>query len=133
MQSILVSIVAILAAASIAMPVSMSARQLPGVGGLASPLTTVLQEVGKQVPPAVKQVEDTVEQQKKNSTQPGDSKSKGGLGGLGGLLGGLTGGLGGIWYDKIIALNVVRAAKTDECKTESTSRSRQSPCAQPPP
>ncbi|KAI3337244.1 hypothetical protein HD806DRAFT_528816 [Xylariaceae sp. AK1471] len=80
MQSVLISLIAILAASSVALPISMTTRQLAGVGGLSSPLTTVLQQVGKQVPSTMNKVEGALDQQKKNSTQPGNSAGKDGLG-----------------------------------------------------
>ncbi|KAI1282331.1 hypothetical protein F5Y07DRAFT_352179 [Xylaria sp. FL0933] len=50
-QSIIVSLIAILAASIIALPLSMiSSRQLGGVGGLAGPVTGILGQVTQHIP-----------------------------------------------------------------------------------
>ncbi|KAI1185464.1 hypothetical protein F5B17DRAFT_30103 [Nemania serpens] len=71
MQSFIVSIVAILAATSIAVPVTNTPRQLGALGGLTSPVTGALSQAGKTVPPSVQKVGTTLSpDEKKNSTQP---------------------------------------------------------------
>ncbi|KAJ8132023.1 hypothetical protein O1611_g1604 [Lasiodiplodia mahajangana] len=75
----------------------------PGLGSATSPLTGVLSQVGKQVPPAVNRAEESLHPgNKKNETQaqpqagkppPKSQKASdplGGLGGLTSLLGGLV-------------------------------------------
>ncbi|KAJ8123951.1 hypothetical protein ONZ43_g216 [Nemania bipapillata] len=89
MRSILVSIIAFLAATSVAVPISSS-----GLGGATSPLTTVLAQAGKQVPPAMQRIQDSLHP-KKNNTAPGKpgkpaEKKSDPLGGLTGLLGGIV-------------------------------------------
>ncbi|KAI2642743.1 hypothetical protein GGS21DRAFT_486567 [Xylaria nigripes] len=91
MQTILVSLVAILAATGVATPVPNEPRQLPGLGGLTSPLTGVLSQVGKHVPSALGRLNPGDKSQPKNGTQPATGKKP--SDGLGGALGGL-GGLG---------------------------------------
>ncbi|KAI0115862.1 hypothetical protein GGR51DRAFT_555738 [Nemania sp. FL0031] len=65
MQSLIVSIVAFLAATSVAVPIN-EPRQLPGL----SPVTSVLSQVGKQVPPAITRAGDSLSPKKKNDEQP---------------------------------------------------------------
>ncbi|KAI1633089.1 hypothetical protein F4809DRAFT_644750 [Biscogniauxia mediterranea] len=110
MHSVMVSLVTLLAAASIAAPVSMQQqrRGLPGVGSLTSPVSSILQEVGKQTPDAVSKATDTVGggtkkapapvPAPKNSTAKATpTKDKSAASNpLTGLVGGLTGGLGGL-------------------------------------
>ncbi|KAI1169538.1 hypothetical protein F4777DRAFT_584815 [Nemania sp. FL0916] len=70
MQSFIVTIVAMLAATGVAVPIN-APRQLGGLGGATAPLTTVLQEVGKQVPPTVNQVQGALGQDpKKDAAKP---------------------------------------------------------------
>ncbi|KAI1421405.1 hypothetical protein F5Y12DRAFT_718453 [Xylaria sp. FL1777] len=81
MQSVIVSLVAILAASSIALPVTMiSSRQLGGLGGLTSPVTGILSQVGKHIPGA---------KDKDPKTNGTKLKSSDPLSGLSGLTGGL--------------------------------------------
>ncbi|KAI1491000.1 hypothetical protein F5X96DRAFT_506637 [Biscogniauxia mediterranea] len=110
MHSVMVSLVTLLAAASIAAPVSMQPRAgLPGVGSLVSPVSSILGEVGKQTPDAVSKATDTVGGGTKKAPAPAPvpasknstakatpAKDKPAASDpLTGLLGGLTGGLGG--------------------------------------
>ncbi|KAF2969608.1 hypothetical protein GQX73_g4009 [Xylaria multiplex] len=97
MQSLITSLVAILAASSIAVPISMMSRQVGsrqlgglggGLGSVTAPVTTVLGEVTKYLPGA----KDNKPKPKTNGTQP-VTKPKSSSDSLGGL-GGLTGGLG---------------------------------------
>ncbi|GAW26322.1 hypothetical protein SAMD00023353_2800410 [Rosellinia necatrix] len=94
MKSILVSLVAILAATGLAVPISLTARQLGALGGATSPLSSVLSQVGKHVPSTMQKLEKPLDPSKKNTTQPGKNETKkpaaDGLGGLTGLLGGLV-------------------------------------------
>ncbi|KAI1145846.1 hypothetical protein F4825DRAFT_457070 [Nemania diffusa] len=87
MQSLLVSIIAILAATTVAVPIT-APRQL---GGATAPLTTVLSQAGKHIPPAMERVGDSLNP-KKNITTPGKTTAKKAdpLGGLTGLLGGIV-------------------------------------------
>ncbi|KAI1121131.1 hypothetical protein F5Y10DRAFT_108897 [Nemania abortiva] len=110
MQSLLVSLIAFLAATSIAVPI-VEPRQLPlpGIGNPLEPVTGALSSVGKTVPPALNRATDSLQPSKKNATQPAQpaaQPAKGGqvpptaqkadpLGGLPGL-GAVTGLLGGV-------------------------------------
>ncbi|KAI0430362.1 hypothetical protein F5Y09DRAFT_341778 [Xylaria sp. FL1042] len=81
-QSIIVSLIAILAASIIALPVTMiSSRQIGGVGGLTGPVTGILGQVTQHIPGSKPKA------QGKNATTI--NKSKGPLDSLGGLTGGL--------------------------------------------
>ncbi|KAI1108940.1 hypothetical protein F5Y14DRAFT_56191 [Nemania sp. NC0429] len=106
MQSFIVSIVAFLAATSVAVPVTNTPRQLPVVGGLMAPVTGALSQAGKTLPPTVERVETSLHpDEKKNATQPAKPAaaaatpaakaaakpaSKSGLSGLTGILGGIV-------------------------------------------
>ncbi|KAI0602907.1 hypothetical protein F4775DRAFT_3699 [Biscogniauxia sp. FL1348] len=108
MHSVLVSLVTLLAAASIAAPVSTLPRRggLPGVGSVASPLTAILGQVGKQTPDALNKATGSMGGDQKTTTTPMTAPKNGTAKAtpaskpppsdpLTGLLGGLTGGLGG--------------------------------------
>ncbi|KAI1161000.1 hypothetical protein F5B18DRAFT_654069 [Nemania serpens] len=111
MQSFIVTIVAFLAATSVAVPITNTPRQLGALGGLTSPVTGALSQAGKTVPPAVeragssfhpepkKEVAQPITQAAKNATETPapvakpaavKPKSASGLGGLTGILGGIV-------------------------------------------
>ncbi|KAI1203241.1 hypothetical protein F5X97DRAFT_318836 [Nemania serpens] len=97
MQFSIVSIVAFLAATSVAVPVTNTPRQLGALGGLTSPVTGALSQAGKTVPPAVERAGDSLHPEgKKNATEPATAakaakpQSKSGLSGLTGILGGIV-------------------------------------------
>ncbi|KAI0904084.1 hypothetical protein F4824DRAFT_19585 [Ustulina deusta] len=80
MQSFIVSLVAVLAASIIALPVSLMSRQLGGLGGATAPITGILSQVGKHLPGS-KDKDPKTNNTKLKSSDP--------LSGLGGLTGGL--------------------------------------------
>ncbi|KAI0477035.1 hypothetical protein F4859DRAFT_514367 [Xylaria cf. heliscus] len=90
------SLIAILAATTIALPTQMEPRQLGALGGATSPVTMILSQVGKHVPPALGRLGGSLDGDKGkpkpsgNSTKPATKPSKpdaGPLGPLSGVLG----------------------------------------------
>ncbi|KAI1757490.1 hypothetical protein F4782DRAFT_131629 [Xylaria castorea] len=95
-MQLLGSLIAILAATSIALPTSPTPRQLGALSGPGSPLGLILSQVGKHVPPAIGRLQGSLSGDKTkaatNGTKPATkpaTKPDAGLGSLGGILGGV--------------------------------------------